>query len=165
MFCSSINKFAAEYFFLSTSNLLDYFFFGFLFSFKHTPKANPSDNTTGLDNVGAITPQILESARLLYSLCDDCNGCTRTVSCFTVCISRWINVCACTATDTSSRKSIVISGVSHLFKRVWGPLEWWSDEGWVWVKEKSQGMDSQPTKGLTRGGDLRFAQVDVPSSV
>jgi hypothetical protein len=24
---------------------------------------------------------------------------------------------------------------------------------------------NQPTKGLTRGGDLRFAQVDVPSSV
>jgi hypothetical protein len=24
---------------------------------------------------------------------------------------------------------------------------------------------NQPTKGLTRGGDLRFAQVDVPTSV
>jgi hypothetical protein len=26
-------------------------------------------------------------------------------------------------------------------------------------------MANQPTKGLTRGGDLREAQVDVPSSV
>ena len=33
-----------------------------------------------------------------------------------------------------------------------------------WISGKWD-VSNQPTKGLTRGGDLREAQVDVPSSV
>jgi hypothetical protein len=33
------------------------------------------------------------------------------------------------------------------------------------LERKRARPTNQPTKGLTRGGDLRFAQVDVPSSV
>jgi hypothetical protein len=46
------------------------------------------------------------------------------------------------------------------------PIRSASDVYFSMVSDQFGGQNSnQPTKGLTRGGDLREAQVDVPSSV